>query len=65
MANVLGYLVRKIYEFGRQIQGKNELIDAIKEAWVQFPLDYLKQLFNCNPSRIFDVIQKKGECSPY
>lgn len=43
--NVWAWLSRKVYEGGRQFEDKDTLIEAIRDAWAQISLDYLKK--NC------------------
>lgn len=65
MENVLGWLSRKVYEFRKQYERKSELIHAIKKAWTEISLNYIKTLYDSIPKRIFEVISNKGGSTHY
>lgn len=65
MENVWGWLSRKVYESGRQFDDRESLIAAIKSAWSQISLQYLSQLYNSLPNRIYEVILSKGGSTHY
>lgn len=63
--NVWGWLVRKVYESGKQYSTKAELIEGIKHAWSTISLNYIEQIYNSIPNRIFEVISNKGGTTHY
>lgn len=63
--NVWGWLSRRVYEGGKQYDNKNDLIEAIKRAWNQIPINYLQALYHSMPNRIYEVILKKGGNTHY
>lgn len=63
--NVWGWLVRKVYEGGRQFEDKETLISAIKLAWSEISLNYIKKLYDSMPDRIYEVIKNKGGSTHY
>jgi len=63
--NVWGWLVRKVYESGKQYTTKTELIEGIKHAWSTISLNYIEKLYNSLPNRIFEVISNKGGSTHY
>lgn len=63
--NVWGWLVRKVYESGRQFEDRESLIAAIKLAWREISLDYIKRLYDSMPDRIYEVIMNKGGSTHY
>ncbi|KAL7723069.1 hypothetical protein ACLKA6_010395 [Drosophila palustris] len=63
--NVWGWLARKVYESGKQYSNKTELIEGIKHAWSTISLNYIEQLYNSIPNRIFEVIANKGGTTHY
>lgn len=63
--NVWGWLARKVYENGRQFESKEDLTTAIKGAWRQISLNYLKELYDSMPNRCYEVITKSGGNTHY
>lgn len=63
--NVWGWLARKVYESGKQYKTKYELIEGIKEAWSTISLNYINQLYQSIPCRVFEVISKNGGSTHY
>ncbi|KAM8708599.1 hypothetical protein ACLKA7_015552 [Drosophila subpalustris] len=63
--NVWGWLAGKVYESGKQYSNKTELIEGIKHAWSTISLNYIEQLYNFIPNRIFEVIANKGGTTHY
>ena len=60
MENLWGILSRKVYANGRQFLNLIELKAAILEAWDEISPNVLESLISSMPSRVFDVISKKG-----
>lgn len=65
MENVWGWLSRKVYEGDKQYNDKESLIEAIKAAWADISLNYLKSLYDSMPNRIFELISKNGGSTHY
>lgn len=63
--NVWGWLSREVYKNGKQYNNKQELENGIQKCWSKLPIKYIKNLYNSMPSRIFDLIQKKGKSLNY
>lgn len=63
--NVWGWLVRKVYESGKQYSCKSELISAIQHAWSSISLDFLKKLYDSLPNRLYECILKQGGNTHY
>ncbi len=60
-----GWLVRKVYQNGRQYSDKESLKAGIREAWDQIPQEYLKALIDSIPDRLKQVIQGNGGMTKY
>ena len=58
--NLWGYLVRRVYENGRQYGNIRDLREAVDQAWRSIPDPLLKELIDSMKDRIHDLIQKKG-----
>jgi transposase len=63
--HVWSWLVRRVYENGKQYGCVNELKHAIEEAWEECPQEYLNKLINSMPDRIFEVIRLNGGKTHY
>lgn len=63
--NVWGWLVKQIYEGGRQFDSRNQLIEAIKAAWEQLSLDYIRRLYESLPRRLCEVLENRGGHTHY
>lgn len=63
--NVWGWLSRKVYESGKQYSTKPELIEGIKRAWSAISLNYIENLYNSIPNRLYEVILNKGGSTHY
>lgn len=63
--NCWGWLARRVYGDGRQFATINELKTAIREAWAQMPLSYLRGLVDSMPSRLTQVLLNKGRMTKY
>lgn len=63
--NIWAWLVRKVYANGKQYGTVNELKLAILEAWDACPQNYLENLVNSMPKRIFEVIKNHGDKTNY
>lgn len=44
--NLWGWLARRVYSNGKQFANVNDLKSAIRVAWGQIPIDYLKTPIN-------------------
>ena len=60
--NVWGLLARKVYANGRQFKDLNSLTEAVAKAWDAIDEDYLKKLYQSLPKRLFEVIERRGDC---
>jgi hypothetical protein len=58
--NIWGYLVRKVYDNGRQFENREDLKIEIFNAWEELSQDYIQNLFNSLPNRLFELTLKKG-----
>jgi len=58
--NVWGVLARSVYENGRQFGSRAELVDQIQISWNQIKPSYLKSLVDDMPTRLVEVILKRG-----
>ncbi|KAF0727040.1 hypothetical protein Ae201684P_015816 [Aphanomyces euteiches] len=58
--NVWGLLARSVYEDGRQFDSRASLIQQIQKCWDQIGMSYLQRLVDDMPTRIAEVILKKG-----
>ena len=65
MENLWGILVRRIYANNKQYGTKEELQQAILDAWDNVENSVLNNLVNSMPNRIFDVIQCNGNVINY
>ena len=63
--NVWGYLVRLVYENGKQYESINDLTTAIFDSWKMIPTDYLKNLVSSMKTRICEVLMKNGGATHY
>lgn len=63
--NVWGWLVRRVYANGRQFGTILELKNTILEAWEECPQEYLNNLIDSMPNRIFELIQRNGDKTHY
>lgn len=63
--NVWSYLVRKVYENGRQYNSFAELEDNIYAAWDSIDPDYLKKLVASMPDRMAQCLTMKGGPTNY
>ncbi|CAH2100518.1 unnamed protein product [Euphydryas editha] len=63
--NVWGWLSRELYKNGKQYNNKQDLEKGIKKCWSKLPIKYIRSLYDSMPSRIFDLIQKKGKSLNY
>lgn len=58
--NLWGWLARKVYANGRQFETVSELKEAIREAWSQIQINYLRELVKSMKDRLIGVIMAKG-----
>lgn len=63
--NLWGRMAQKVYENGRQYNTVNNLKQSIQDVWKNLEMDYLQNLINSMPSRIFEVIRNKGGNTHY
>lgn len=63
--NVWGRLAKKVYENSRQFSSVDDLKKAITDAWVQVPQNYIKELYNHIPNRIFETIRLNGKSTHF
>lgn len=63
--SVWGRLARKVYENSRQFSNVNELKKAIIDSWQQIPQNFIKELYNDIPKRIFETIRLNGKCTRF
>ena len=60
--NVWGVLARKVYANGRQFDNKVQLKAQIIESWKEISQDYLSNLVEGQPTRMAQVILRRGQC---
>uniref|UniRef100_A0A914QHT3 Transposase n=1 Tax=Panagrolaimus davidi TaxID=227884 RepID=A0A914QHT3_9BILA len=65
MENLWGILVRRIYANNKQYDTKEELKQAILDAWDAIDVQVINNLVNNMQNRIFDVIQRNGKAIDY
>jgi hypothetical protein len=58
--NLWGILVRRIYAENRQFQTREELQEAILEAWEEIDQRTIDNLVGSMPNRLFQLIQCNG-----
>lgn len=63
--NVWGWLVKRIYEGGRQFDSRASLIEAIEVAWQQLEVVYIRRLYESLPKRLCEVLEKSGGPTKY
>lgn len=63
--NLWGILVRIVYANGRQFKDAQSLKQAIMEAWEEIPSNTLRKLVDSMKNRLFEVINKNGNCTSY
>ena len=63
--NLWGWLVRRVYAEGRQFAGVPQLQEAILRAWAELPPTILHQHVDSMPTRMKEVIYKKGGVTKY
>ncbi len=59
---VWGVLARKVYANGRQFDNKVQLKAQIIESWKELSQDYLSNLVEGLPTRMAQVILRRGQC---
>ncbi|KAF0706884.1 hypothetical protein AaE_013905 [Aphanomyces astaci] len=60
--NVWGVLARKVYENGRQFESRAELKAQIEKSWAEIDQGYLSKLAEGMPTRMAQVILRRGQC---
>uniref|UniRef100_A0A914Q3Z0 Transposase n=1 Tax=Panagrolaimus davidi TaxID=227884 RepID=A0A914Q3Z0_9BILA len=65
MENLWGIMVRRIYSNNKQYSTKEELKQAILDAWDAIDVQMINNLVNSMRNRIFDLIQRNGEAIDY
>ena len=63
--NIWGILVRRIYAENKQYQSKEELKQAIQQAWEDLDQETIDNLILSMPNRIFQVINRNGGPTDY
>lgn len=63
--NLWGILVRRVYANNKQYATVQALKSAIIDAWESIEQTIYSNLINSMPSRIFELIQKKGTATHY
>ena len=63
--NLWGWLVRKVYEHGRQFVTKEDLKRTIVNEWAKIPSELTKSLSESLRNRLIKVFQKKGASIDY
>lgn len=65
IVNVWEYLVRRVHVSGRQLNNVSDLQDTIMDAWSSLDLNHIQSLYRCIPTRLLNVVKKKGKMIPY
>ena len=65
MDNVWAILVQSVYKNMRSYQGKDELINAIRNAWENIRKETFSRLAATMTDRLIKVIEKKGTFIEY
>ncbi|KAF0708485.1 hypothetical protein AaE_013194 [Aphanomyces astaci] len=60
--NVWGVLARKVYAHGRQFDTKAQLKAQILQSWEEIDQKYLSHLVDGMPTRMAQVILRRGQC---
>lgn len=63
--NVWGLLARAVYKNGRQYNNKDELKEAVLEAWENISHDQIQSLYDSLPRRILRLYDAKGKHTKY
>lgn len=63
--NIWGILVRRIYADNKQFRTKEELRDAIEQAWADLDQQTIDNLMNSMNNRVFQVINRNGGPTDY
>ena len=63
--NLWGIISRKIYSAGKQYENREELREAVLEAWDLIILETMEQLIQSMKQRCIKVIENKGEKTNY
>ena len=65
MEHIWDIIFRQVYANNRQFQGKEELKQALIEAWRATDEEHLRNLVSSMPHRLFDVAPKQGGAIDY
>ena len=63
--NIWFRLTREIQPHAIRINTRDQLIAAIRHAWENIPIEYVKELFGTISSRLREVIRMKGHLTKY
>ncbi|KAI1698455.1 tc3 transposase domain-containing protein [Ditylenchus destructor] len=63
--HVFAMLVRTVYANGRQYQSRDQLENAIFEAWRNLPFEELRRLVTSMPCRVGELFKKEGKDTHY
>ena len=63
--NLWGILARSVYNDNRQFGSKEELKQAINQAWNDISISTLQNLYDSMPKRCMDIIERKGRKIKY
>ena len=63
--NIWGILLRRIYAENKQYQSKEELKQAIQQAWEDLDQETIDNLILSMPNRLFQVINRNGGPTDY
>lgn len=63
--NVWGMVVRTVYKDGKRYENKEQLGEAVFDAFMNLSLDYIRNLYHSMPRRCLSVIQSKGAMINY
>ena len=63
--NVWGYMAGKVYCHNRSFQNVEKLKQKMVDVWTTIDPDYLFKLYRSMPSRLLNVIEKKGDATKY
>jgi transposase len=58
--NVWSWMAKAVYSDNKHFSSKKELLKAIQDAWKLIPKEYIVQLYDSIPKRIFELGVKRG-----
>ena len=58
-------MARRVYANGKQYYNKDKLQAAIFKTWDEIESNLLNKLIDSMPTRLFEVVEKKGASTSY